>query len=79
VGHAVSPCAPRADAIDQLHASGWSVGDTAFVGEGGSLVWVVTGHNGENVIRAEGATYREAWAAAVEQARAIGMLKASTQ
>jgi hypothetical protein len=42
-----------ADALDQLHAGGWSVGDTAFHDvENGGPVWVVTGTNGENQIRA---------------------------
>lgn len=36
--------------------------------------WVVSGHNGENLIRAEGKTAREAWWRAVEQARAGGMM-----
>ena len=45
-----------AAALDRLHAGGWSVGDTAFYVEGGGLVHVVTGTNGESRIRAEGAT-----------------------
>ena len=45
----------------RLHAGGWSVGDTAFHDvAGGGLVHVVIGSNGENQIRAEGATCREA-------------------
>jgi hypothetical protein len=53
------------DDVDQaltlLHAAGWCIGDTAFVTETGSLVWLVSGRNGENVIRAEGPTQAEAW------------------
>ena len=50
-------CDDLADAIDRLRAVGWSVGDTAFHDvERGGLVWVVTGSNGENRIRAKGAT-----------------------
>jgi hypothetical protein len=41
-----------ADALDRLYAGGWSIGDTAFFVEGGGLVHVVTGSNGENMIRA---------------------------
>jgi hypothetical protein len=41
----------------------------------GRLVWVVSGRNGENPIRAEGATSAEAWLAAVEDARLMGMLR----
>ena len=44
-----------------------------FTGPAG-LVWVVSGSNGENRIRAEGATAAEAWQRAEEQARALGML-----
>jgi hypothetical protein len=49
-----------ADALDRLHAGGWNVGDTAFFVEGGGLVHVVTGSDGENMIRAKGATCSEA-------------------
>ena len=64
-----------AAAHDRLHAGGWSVGDTAFHDvAGGGLVHVVIGSNGENMIRAEGATCREAWRRALDQAAAVGML-----
>ena len=47
--------------LDQLHAGGWNVGDTAFFDvEDGGPVWVVAGTNGENMIRAEGTTCPEA-------------------
>jgi hypothetical protein len=49
-----------------------SVGDAAFTGPGG-LVWLVTGHNGENLIRAEGAAAAEGWHAACDQAWSPGM------
>jgi hypothetical protein len=55
-----------------LHTAGWSIGDTAFVGLDGSRRWLVSGSNGENLIRAEGATKDEAWRMALEQARAVG-------
>ena len=61
------------ECYDRLHGAGWSIGDAAFVGPAGR-VWVVSGHNGENLIRAEGATAAEAWGRAAEQARAVGML-----
>jgi hypothetical protein len=60
--------------LEQLHASGWSVGDTAFVTEAGKLSWLVYGTNGENVVRAEGQIRADAWRAAYDQARAVGML-----
>jgi hypothetical protein len=51
------------------------VGDTAFHDvETGGQVWVVTGSNGESMIRAEGATCSESWRRALEQAGAVGML-----
>jgi hypothetical protein len=37
-----------------LHRSGWSIGSTAFVTIGVGLMWVVSGHNGENLFRTEG-------------------------
>jgi hypothetical protein len=61
-----------------LHAAGWSIGDAALVGPDGKRVWFVSGSNGENLIRAEGATRGEAWSAAVEQARAVGMVRFDT-
>ena len=51
--------------ITALHRAGWSVGDTATRGEDGQLVWLVTSANGENVIRAEGASSVVAWESAV--------------
>jgi len=56
-----------------LHQSGWTIGDTAFR-DGSGVVWLVTGLNGENRIRAESATQDEAWHRAVEQTAAVGML-----
>jgi len=38
------------------------------------MVWIVSGHNGENLIRSEGATRDDTWAGAVNKARALGML-----
>jgi hypothetical protein len=53
----------------RLHRAGWSIGET-----GTAKGWLVTGQNGENSIRAQGATQKEAWHRTVEQARAVGML-----
>ena len=64
------------DVLDQLHADGWNVGDTAFFDvEDGGPVWVVAGTNGENMIRAEGATCAEAWRRALDLAAAGEMLR----
>lgn len=38
----------------RLHRAGWSIGDFAARTEAGLLVWVVTGTNGDNPIRARG-------------------------
>jgi hypothetical protein len=62
------------EAFDQLKRSGWSVGVAGLATEGGGIVWVVSGTNSENVIRAEGRTEAAAWRTAVDQARAVGML-----
>jgi hypothetical protein len=61
--------------VHELHRSGWTIGHAAFVGRAAERVWVVTGSNGENRIRAEGLSELEACQAALEQARAVGMLK----
>ena len=60
--------------LASLHRAGWTIGDAAFGGIGPGLVWLVSGSNGENLIRAQGATRDEAWDRAVEQARSLGML-----
>jgi hypothetical protein len=65
---------PSDEALARLHRAGWSIGDTAFHDGAGGIAWLVSGSNGENLIRAEGASRDEAWARAVEQARALGML-----
>jgi hypothetical protein len=62
-----------AAALIRLRRCGWSVGDTAFSSPHGTT-WLVFGSNGENLIRAMGATQSEAWAEAERQAREVGML-----
>jgi len=59
--------------ILRLRRCGWNVRDVGFIGPAGR-VRVVSGHNGENLIRAHGRTEFEAWSRALEQARALGML-----
>jgi hypothetical protein len=61
-------------ALARLHRAGWSVGDAAFHDGAGGLSWLVWGSNGENLIRAEGATRDEAWGRAIGQARWLGTL-----
>jgi hypothetical protein len=68
---------PADTALIRLHRSGWSVGETAFSGPHGST-WVVFGSNGENLIRATGATQSEAWTEPERQAREPGMLDGAT-
>jgi hypothetical protein len=73
-----SPVAGRQNAMseaDLLHRSGWSIGITAFHATAGAVVWVVSGSNGENLIRAEGLTAVAARRAALGQARAVGMVR----
>jgi hypothetical protein len=59
------------ESLERLRKAGWSVGETAF-----GRLWVVDGLNGENAIRAEGATQAEAWHRACDQAQAVGQLRA---
>jgi hypothetical protein len=61
--------------VDRLRRAGRTIGDTALRWPDDRLVWVVSGRNGENQLRAEGATSAEAWLQAVEQARLLGMLR----
>jgi hypothetical protein len=63
------------DALGSLHRSGWSIGSTAFATTAGGRVWVVSGSNRENRIRADGATQAEAWQGAVDQATSVGMFE----
>jgi len=45
------PAYPTVDECrDRLHRAGWSIGETA-IGPDHALVWLVTGTNGENVLR----------------------------
>jgi hypothetical protein len=67
---------PDEELLAPLHRAGWSIGDTAFSTESGGLAWVVSGSNGEDLIRAEGPTRDVAWRRAVERAREVGMLGA---
>lgn len=60
--------------MDALNHAGWSIGVTAFHSTTRGLVWIVSGHNGENLLRAEGPTEAAAWRAALDQAGAVGML-----
>jgi hypothetical protein len=62
------------DAIRILNRAGWSIGYVAFHDGAAGIVWIVSRSNGENLIRAEGATRAEASDRAVEQARTLGML-----
>src|SRR5262249_3975930 len=71
-------CSTAEKSFARLHAAGWSVGDVRVLTPSGAL-WLVTGYNGENALRAEGLTQAEAWARACEQARALGMLGRSAR
>jgi len=50
-----------------------TIGETAF-GPDRSLVWIVSGSNGENRVEARGQSQAEAWYRAAQQAAAVGML-----
>jgi hypothetical protein len=51
------------------------VGEVAGLTQDGRKLWFVSGTNGENFIRANGASQAEAWHRAREQAEAAGMLR----
>ena len=42
------------ESLANLHRSGWTIGDCAVFNTKGEIVWVVSGRNGENLIRTEG-------------------------
>jgi hypothetical protein len=65
---------PAEESIDRLRRSGWSMGESGSV-VAGCRVYVVDGRNGENRILAEGATAREVWWRACEQAAVCRMLR----
>ena len=62
------------ESFDRLHRAGWSVGDVRVLTAEGPA-WLVSGKNGENEVRARGATQAEAWHRACQQAEAAGMLR----
>ena len=70
----IPPAYPTVDeSLDRLRRAGWSVGDAAF-GPEYALVWLVTGANGENAVKASGRTRAEAYWRACIQAREVGVL-----
>jgi hypothetical protein len=60
--------------VEQLQQAGWSIGDVVLRGEGGGLVWIVLGRCGSDLLMVSGATYREAWRRALDQAVEVGIL-----
>jgi hypothetical protein len=65
-----------AGCLADLHRYGWNIGDAAFLSDFCGMVWVFSGSNGENLIRAERPTSAAAWRAACDQARSLRMLGA---
>ena len=60
-------------AVVSQHRAGWSVGCVVAEGDDGQPVWIVSGSNGENLIRVESAHPDRAWSLAVDEARRLGM------
>jgi hypothetical protein len=58
------------DARTALKRAGWFTIEWA-----GDSRWYIIGHNGENVIDADGTTRAAAWHRAAESARLLGMLR----
>jgi hypothetical protein len=59
--------------MDVLHRAGWNVGDVmASTAKGRE--WLVTGTNGENVLRVTAPTQARAWLLAREQAEMMWRL-----
>src|SRR5262245_45837813 len=55
------------ESFDRLHRAGRTVGEVCC-----GDVWLVSGYNGENLIRAEGDSQEAAWRVACDQAAAVG-------
>jgi hypothetical protein len=60
--------------MSRLLGSGWVLSISVLPDDGDRPVFVACGRNGENLIRAEATTSREAWHRAVAAAAACGML-----
>ena len=60
--------------MDAIRRAGWPLGHITIERPGGSSSWLVIGHDGENLIRAEAPTQAEAWRLATDQARSLSML-----
>jgi hypothetical protein len=75
----VTAARPVDECCDRLRRYGWSFGWCSVVRPGEGERWLVDGRNGENALRAEGATLAEALRLACGQARAVGMLAPPTR
>jgi hypothetical protein len=66
---------PAKESVQRLIRSGWSMYQTAYIGPRAETRWTISGSNGENKIRVERSTQREASHRAVEAGAACSMLK----
>lgn len=65
---------PTADeSSGRLRLAGWTIAEAADFGMNVHH-WIVTGSNGENLVRSEATTRDEAWHGACQQAATLGML-----
>ena len=69
VSSTMSDDRPIAGLIWGLESEGWSLAEHLIIRSDGQLTWIVSGFNGPNAIRSQGASMAEAWAGAAEQAR----------
>ncbi len=69
VSDTMSDDRPISRVIWRLESEGWSFAEHLILRSDGHLTWIVSGRNGPNAIRSEGATMAEAWTEAAEQAR----------
>jgi hypothetical protein len=56
-----------------LQRAGWSIGDTAFIGQE-ALTWLVYGTKAEHEVRTTGPVRIEAWKQACRPAEAFGLM-----
>lgn len=70
-GGRMTSCPTVDESLDRLRRADWSIGDAAFPEH--ALIWLVTGNNGENLVKASGKTRAEAYWRVCVQAREVGM------
>ncbi len=62
-------------AQDRLNEAGWFFTVSTIIGFDGLVTWIVSGTDGVNLIRVDGASREEAWISAFEQTQRLVFLE----